>query len=121
MTTCKHYHGIQNPCRAGIDFAQFRKEGSSVLNTFPCFGKSSEGFVCPSFELPSAEELEADEAKFHDMMANVLYIDNLVSSGVTSGSFICQCKDCVGTVTWRHPQNLALIASCDSCDWKAMS
>lgn len=70
---CKHYTGTVNPtCDAGVNYADVEQGKGTPQYSLPCIGRYNPlGVTCEKCELPSAEELAADEAEMKARMESM--------------------------------------------------
>jgi hypothetical protein len=112
---CKNYHGMQNPCDAGVDFKTVRTETRQGFD-FPCFSKTIKG--CSLAVYPTKEEIEEQEKEFKERFEKTMNASKLImeaTQGKRRVSGRIKCPACEsGTLQYSVAYNGHVHADCST-------
>jgi hypothetical protein len=142
--SCKHFTGLRKDrCKAGVLYESVRKDHDPIqyaysakarpphytsVRSFPCLGEYNVGgATCDKLELPTAEEIAAEEAEFAAMMddtnaarkAIVAHLGGPWKKGMASSQGVIDCPVCKAEKALRFSRagyNGHIHAACRTAD-----
>lgn len=115
---CKHYNGCgkHDQCAAGITYKDVVAPDLRGINAYPCFPDSVQPSLCHSRQMPTAEEIAAEDAELAAHCQQLFATrKTIIATGLRFGSVPCQrCSN--GRVNFSIAPNGHVRASCTTRD-----
>lgn len=115
---CKHYNGCgkHDQCTAGITYKDVVAPDLCGINAYPCFPDSVQPSLCHSRQMPTAEEIAAEDAKLAIYTKHLFAARKaIIATGQTAGSVLCpRCQD--ASIYFSIAPNGHIRATCPTTD-----